>query len=115
MSRKSSGSENGPLNLRRERSCIDDLLWRCDLPEEIDPETLATALEERGWCRRGESSSLPLWVYSTPEEHRILIVPATRRLQLRIHYGLPKPRRAGEAKRLADLLRASCRVDALCR
>lgn len=97
-----------PLNLRLERSCIDNLLWRCDLPPEVDLDELADALRDAGCVRRGESSVLPLWVYFTPEEHRILIVPATRRVQLRVHYQTPKATRVEAATRVATLVCDAC-------
>ena len=97
-----------PLELRRERSCISDLLWRCELPEEVNLEEVRRELHRCGCVQRGASSPLPLWVFFTAQGHRILLVPATRRLQLRLNYELPKPERSNAARELAILLRDAC-------
>ncbi len=97
-----------PLNLRHERSCIDHLLWRCDLPDDVDLARLGEALAERGCEQKGAGAGLPLLLAFTPEEHRILVVLTTRRTQLRLHYETPKDIRVEAARDLATLLSEAC-------
>ncbi|RDV37503.1 hypothetical protein DV096_13400 [Bradymonadaceae bacterium TMQ3] len=98
----SSPAFDAPLNLRKDRACIDDLLWRLDLPEDTDLTRLPDALREVGLTRRGQASSLPMWVFFSAEDHRLLVVPATGRLQLRVHYATPRDTRRNAARALAE-------------
>lgn len=100
----SAETHDAPLNLRRDRACIDDLLWRLDLPEGANLERMADALEAAGLARRGQTSTLPLWVFFTDDEHRVLFVPATGRLQLRVHYTTRRAERVAVALRLAGVV-----------
>ncbi|MFP4596779.1 MAG: hypothetical protein ACOC9J_01765 [Persicimonas sp.] len=108
MSRPGECQQRRPLNLRHERSCIDHLLWRCDLPDGVDLARLGEALVERGCEQKGADAGLPLLLAFTPAEHRILIVLTTRRTQLRLHYQTPKDIRVAAAHDLATLLAEAC-------
>ncbi|TXD42683.1 hypothetical protein FRC96_03180 [Lujinxingia vulgaris] len=109
----STSEIDAPLNLRKDRACIDDLLWRLDLPAGTDLSRAPEALAEVGLTRRGQASNLPMWVFFSAEEHRLLVVPATGRLQLRVHYATPREDRISAARDLAERVAralASCRV-----
>ncbi|TXD34406.1 hypothetical protein FRC98_18510 [Lujinxingia vulgaris] len=107
----STSEIDAPLNLRKDRACIDDLLWRLDLPEGTNLDAMPAALEGVGLTRSGQASNLPMWVFFSAEEHRLLVVPATGRLQLRMHYATPREDRVSAASALAeqvDRALASC-------
>ncbi|QDG52380.1 hypothetical protein FIV42_17015 [Persicimonas caeni] len=96
------------LNLRLEQSCVDNLLWRVDLPDEVDLAALGEALAGLGCREKGEASVLPVFVTFTEDEHRIMIVETTRRTQLRVHYLTPKGERVAAAEGIAELLAQAC-------
>ncbi len=102
-------ARTAPLDLRLEQSCVDHLLWRCDLPDEVDLVGLAAALDALGCQQKGAQSPLPLYVTFTPDAHRIMIVQTTRRTQVRVHYETPKAERVAAAVQVAELLDRACR------
>ncbi|MCA9554898.1 MAG: hypothetical protein KC933_33010 [Myxococcales bacterium] len=88
--------------LTRDASCTRDLLWRLELPAGDDATQLADRLAASGWRDR---SLLPiLRDLEGPDGHRVVIVPRTGRVQLRICYVVPPDARAGAAARLAAAL-----------
>ena len=92
------------MPLRAEPGCIRQLTWR---PAASSPELalrLWSALRARGLTK---SRPLPgLQVFSGRFEasadwsHRVLLVPASGRIQLRLDYRVPYERRRREAERL---------------
>jgi hypothetical protein len=92
--------------LEREHGCLGNLQWRCDLACGSDWEALFRGLGELGYRLR---CRLPFLVnLRHPEEHEIVVVPATGRVQLRVHYLTEAPRREAVARRLfSDLERSA--------
>ena len=86
-----------------ENSCFERINWRCTLrspPRE--PASLVPALVSRGYT---ELKRVPyvLEVFH-PDGHRVAIVPATGRIQLRVAVQVPEELRAQTALRLAEEL-----------
>lgn len=88
--------------LQRDPSCARDLLWRLELPPPLDATHLATRLLGAGWTERSRFPALH--DLEGPEGHRVVIVPRTGRVQLRVSYLVPPEQRATAAAALAARL-----------
>jgi hypothetical protein len=86
------------LALTREVSCIRSLAWRCDLPLATDWRALAAALAATGLVPLPTVRGLHRFGADSGDE--ILVVAATGRLQLRVHYTVPEHDRRFAAERL---------------
>lgn len=100
--REDHGGGRG-YSLRPDRSCIKFLLWRYELPEHVDVVRFAAYVEREGWTAQ-TNSVLPLHTLTHEHGHRLIIVPATRRVQLRLHYMVPREHREAYAQRIGMLL-----------
>jgi len=94
------------LALRREISCIRALAWRTDLPIATDWVALGHALEGAGLVRRAPLGRLERFLAAAGDE--VAILPASGRVQLRVHYTVPEHERRFAAERLFRLV-----IDAL--
>lgn len=90
------------LALTREVSCIRSLAWRTDLPSATDWRALGAALETAGLARRAPVGTMQR--FASPAGHEIALVPATGRVQFRVHYTIPEHERRFAAERLFQLL-----------
>lgn len=90
------------LALSREVTCIRSLAWRTDLPAAIDWSALGAALEAAGLVRRPPVGTMQRFVTATGDE--LALIPATGRVQLRVHYTVPEHERRFAAERLFQLL-----------
>lgn len=86
------------LALTREVSCIRSLAWRCDLPPGTDWAALEAALVATGMARRPTFPGVVRLATETGDE--ILLVAASGRAQLRVHYTIPEHDRRFAAERL---------------
>jgi len=86
------------LGLSVGHSCRRLLYWECQAADKRQLETLALGLVARGY-RDGSRSPFfrELW---HPDEHSVLIVPRTGRVQIRVHYLTPLAEREAEARRV---------------
>lgn len=95
-----------PTVLHRDPSCLRDLLWRIALSSPEDAARLADRLQACGW--QPQTTVPQVRDLEGPEGHRLVIVPRTGRVQLRVHY-LTAPRARRDAarsvhRRVMDLL-----------
>lgn len=90
------------LGFTREVTCIRALAWRCDLPVTSDWSALAAALEAAGLVPLRAVSGLLR--FRSPTGDEILMVVATGRVQLRVHYTVPAHERRLAAERLVQIL-----------
>jgi len=90
------------LALTREVSCIRSLAWRTDLPAATDWRALGAALEARGLVRRPPVGAMLRFASAAGDE--LAAIPATGRIQLRVHYTVPEHERRFAAERLFQLL-----------
>lgn len=91
-----------PLPLARDPGCLGQLGWRSELPPNLDPKVVAERLAPSGFQARVAHPALCL--FRNPEGHEVVYVPATGRVGLRLHYGVPEPQRREAAEALRDLL-----------
>jgi hypothetical protein len=96
------GAERVRLTLSREITCIRALAWRFDLPATSDWPALAGALQAAGFVPRAPLGSVVR--FSSPTGDEVLLVTATGRVQLRVHYAVPQHERSLAAERLFQLL-----------
>jgi hypothetical protein len=94
----------GQLRLTLAHSCHRELTWECELPQRSDAEHLASALRASNYL--DESHSAAVLEFVDAQGHRIVLVPRSGRVQLRIHYLTPLPARSGAARTLAEALQA---------
>lgn len=89
------------MRLEPDRSCIKSLLWRYHLPEGVDLDAFIERLEGAGWVMK-VNPAIPLVSLTHPEDHRLLIVRTTRRVQLRVHYTVEREDRERRARGFAQ-------------
>ena len=94
------------ISLRPEPSCLEQLLWRLELPEAWGARALADALTRCGW-QVHERDGLPLSALTHPQGHRLLIVPTTGRVQLRLLYLVSPGERPARARGIVDEIEAA--------
>lgn len=89
--------------LTRDPACFRALSWVLELAHPItDWNAFYSQLLAKGWC---ESAHLPrLWDLRRPEGHRLVVIPGTERLQLRLHYLVAADERRATALALAEHL-----------
>jgi hypothetical protein len=91
------------MQLQREHSCRHLLAWRADLPAPVDMRSLEAVLMEATLFVCLEYPG-----FVTFEEdrsgHRLVVVPQTGRVQLRLHGATEMDRREGEARRVGDAI-----------
>jgi hypothetical protein len=90
------------LVLSREVTCIRSLAWRCDLPAELPWERLKDELVASGLTSK--SAVRGLLRYANPGDDELVLVPASGRVQLRVHYTVPEHERRFAAERLFQTL-----------
>ena len=90
------------LALTREITCLRSLAWRTDLPTALDWPRLGAALEATGLTRRPPVGAMQR--FATVRGDELSLIPATGRVQLRVHYTVPEHERRFAAERLFQLL-----------
>jgi len=90
------------LGLRRDHGCVRDLMWRCDLPDETGLDAFVRALEHAGF--RLDDPGPLLRILRRPDGDAIVIVPRTRRVQVRVGFAVPMAERAHRAGEIAAVI-----------
>jgi hypothetical protein len=90
---------SGPLRIRKKQGCIRNLQYELFLSDDVKLPNLADALLTLGF-ERASSRGLPAIRLLHQTGHEVLIVPRTRRVQLRVSYVIPKEERPDAAKRI---------------
>ena len=96
------------MRIEPEDTCIRHLAWR--VVPAGDPlaavSALVEALRAAGWPE--ERRAPGLLAFPRPGGHRVLVVPATGRVQIRLHYTVPEAERPAAAQAiLAELAAAA--------
>jgi len=86
------------MDLSRDFGCFRSLNWRCDLPTGSDCDVIVAALVKRGFEAVRPSGVLRLLRDATG--HEVVLVPATGRVQIRVHYLTPEEERRFTAERI---------------
>lgn len=91
------------MRLEKDHSCRTGLAWRTTIPRGPLGDALLDAFDDAGFPLSSESFGLVVFEERNTR-HRVLVVPATGRLQLRLHYITPSENRLVEAERVGELL-----------
>lgn len=91
------------MRLEKDHSCRTGLAWRTTIPQGPLGDALLDAFDDAGFPLSSESFGLVVFEERNTR-HRVLVVPATGRLQLRLHYITPSESRLVEAERVGELL-----------
>jgi hypothetical protein len=83
-------------------SCYRQLTWECIFEPPAAVTTLIEQLLHRGFVDESHSPLVRELLH--PEQHRLIIIPTTGRVQLRLHYLTPKTQRETVAHSFAALL-----------
>jgi hypothetical protein len=90
------------LTLSREVTCIRSMAWRCDLPPNLDWEGLSQQLVAAELTKLPAMRGLSRFVNAGGDE--VVLVTASGRVQLRVHYTVPEQERRFAAERLFQVL-----------
>ncbi|MBU52189.1 MAG: hypothetical protein CL920_26140 [Deltaproteobacteria bacterium] len=85
-----------------EAGCTNALLWRYTPPDDASFDDIGAKLIKAGFSDITEQLWLRLFLH--PDEHRIVYIPKTNRIQLRIHYLTPPEQRPQMASHIADCI-----------
>lgn len=88
-----------------DHGCYAEMTWRYNFADEVDVVRLAHHLLEHGW--RDHSRFARVREVESSGGHRLVLVPSTGRIQLRLHYLTTESRRREEARGVAALLVAA--------
>jgi hypothetical protein len=86
------------LALTREVTCIRSLAWRTDLPLATNWQALGAALEAGGLTRLAPIGTMQR--FGTASGDELALLPASGRVQFRVHYSVPEHERRFAAERL---------------
>ncbi len=91
-------------SVTKEHSCTDSPLWRWELPAHADVEALLDRAAESGYVDHSPSQAVRMFRRTTGD--MVVLVPRTRRVQIRVDYRLSVAGRADRAQLLAAELQA---------
>ena len=97
-------NRSGTPSITKEHSCTDSLLWCWEAPHKADFETLLEGAAKAGYVDHSPSQALRM--LRRPTGDMVILVPETRRVQIRIDYRLPVDERADRAQLVAAELHA---------
>lgn len=98
-------ADAGPLTLpagaglKLGHSCHKHLIWECELSDKKVAAVLPDRLSSRGYHEQSRSALVRELVH--PQEHSVVVVPRTGRVQIRVHYLTPLGLRALRAREIA--------------
>ncbi len=93
-------------DLRRDSTCRRDLLWRCDLLSPVAIDALESAMAKQQYHPMKSPSVLIQWRHQT-DDHVVLYVPATGRVQLRLGGFTPRETRVASAVGVFEVFSAA--------
>ncbi len=93
-------------DLRRDSTCRRNLLWRCDLRYPVAIEALESAMAKQQYHPVKSPSVLVQWRHQT-DDHVVLYVPATGRVQLRLGGFTPHEVRVAAATEVFEVFSAA--------
>lgn len=91
------------MKLELGHSCYRNLNWECVGGTREQAVALAAALPALGYV--DESYDAFVRIFSSEDDHTIVLIPRTGRIQIRIHYLTPTDTRADAAAEVMFLLR----------
>lgn len=103
---------SGPaeVQIRAGHSCYRGLTWDCELTPRKSVDLIIAHLLSLGF--KDESRGARVRELAHPEGHRVILIPSTGRVQLRLHYLTPPEKRREVAENFAGLLLGAARAAA---
>ena len=92
------------LQFRVGHSCRRLLVWDCQIIDKPAVSALAERLVRLGYTQSSHSHLVQELAH--PDEHTVIIVPRTARVQIRVHYLTPLAERAAAAALVASDIRS---------
>jgi hypothetical protein len=83
-------------------ACFRGLTWECELTPPGSLVGIIESLLNEGFMDESRSPRVRELLH--PGEHRVVLIPSTGRVQLRLHYLTPQAERKTVARSFADLL-----------
>jgi hypothetical protein len=96
------GALETKVRIRRAHSCFRAMTWDCELTPAQSLPSIISNLLSVGFVDESRSALVRELLH--PDEHRVVIIPTTGRVQLRLHYLTPQEERQQIAERFAELL-----------
>jgi hypothetical protein len=93
------------LRVELDHGCFAEMTWRMSFAQPLDVNALVDSLLSAGF--RDATRFPRVREIEEPAGHRLVLVPTTGRIQLRLHYLTAQGRRREEAIRIARLLTAA--------
>jgi hypothetical protein len=97
-----STSAETRVQIRAGHSCFRGLTWDCELGPGGGHAAIIDTLIAQGFVDESRGALIRELVH--PDEHRVVFIPNTGRVQLRLHYLTPAAERPVIAQRFAALL-----------
>jgi hypothetical protein len=91
-------------------SCFRGLTWDCELTPSASLLVVIQNLLDEGFVDESRSTRVRELLH--PGEHRVVLIPSTGRVQLRLHYLTPLEERKTVAQSFADLLERAAEASA---
>ncbi len=91
------------MRLEKDHGCRTGLAWRCDIRPGALTDALIDAFDDAGVPLKTESFGLATFE-EMDTKHRVIVVVATGRVQVRLDYTTPHDARPDEATRVGVLL-----------
>lgn len=90
------------MELSRDSGCTRELVWRVSIVEPCDVSIIRRAVQSVGWVTQFEMGHLH--VFTNEDQHRLLFLGHTLRIQIRLNYLTPKRVRWSIANVIFDQL-----------
>jgi hypothetical protein len=90
------------IRIRAGHSCFRGLTWDCELGPGGGHAAIIETLVAQGFVDESRGTLVRELLH--PDEHRVVFIPNTGRVQLRLHYLTPAAERPAIAQRFAELL-----------
>lgn len=107
-----SAPNSGPaeVQIRAGHSCYRGLTWDCELTPRTSVAAIIDHLLASGFVDESRAPRVRELVH--PDAHRVVLIPSTGRVQLRLHYLTPPDERREVAENFAGLLLVAARAAA---
>lgn len=102
MSRADANPLETKVQIRAGHSCFRGLTWDCEIAPVGSVTEIISHLLAQGFIDESRGTQVRELVH--PGEHRVVVIPSTGRVQLRLHYLTPPAERKAVAQSFADLL-----------
>ena len=96
--------------LEKKSGCFKSLNWNFSYKDTTftTNDLLSSLAQSKDWIEKIDGLYPKVITYETNNNHRVVIVPSTNRIDIRIHYTTPDFQRKINAHQLAESLASLC-------